>query len=61
MLIRLKCSCGNINVVNINKKMLHKELNRGEGGSLLGDEMLEVEEFEIDPKKCLGCGVLLVI
>jgi len=60
MLIRHKCSkCGSINVINITKKMLHKELNVKEGGTLLGDEMLEVEEYDIEPKHCLGCGILL--
>jgi len=39
--------------------MLHKELNVKEGGTLLGDEMLEVEEYDIEPKHCLGCGILL--
>jgi len=60
MLIRHKCKfCGSINVINITKKMLHKELNPNEGGALLGDEMLEVEEHDVEPKHCLGCSTLL--
>jgi len=39
--------------------MLHKELNLKEGGTLLGDEMLEVEEYDVEPKQCLGCDILL--
>jgi len=62
MLIQHKCkSCGDINVVNITKKVLHREINKGEGGALLGDEMLEVEESIVEPKHCLGCGTLLSI
>ena len=62
MLIRHKCSkCGSINVINITKKMLHKELNKKEGGALLGDEMLEVEEYNIEPKHCLRCKALLIL
>jgi hypothetical protein len=60
MLVRHKCKeCGSTNVVNITKKMLHKEIRRNEGGALLGDEMLEVEEFDVEPKHCLGCKALL--
>lgn len=61
MLVRHKCKgCGSIQVVNITKKMLHKEIIPNEGGTLLGDEMLEVEELIVDPKHCLVCNALLI-
>lgn len=62
MIVKIKCKhCDTINIINMNKKLLHREINRGEGGALLGDEMLEVEEIEVDERNCRGCGKLLDI
>lgn len=55
MIVKIKCDCGTINVVEVNKKMIHKELNKHEY-ALFGDEQLIVEEQILDEKFCRVCG-----
>ena len=59
MILKIKCECGTINIIEANTKMIHREINKEES-ALLGDEMLEIEEQIMDKHTCRVCEKRLV-
>jgi len=55
MIVKIKCDCGTVNVVELNKKMVSKQINKTES-VFFGNEKLEVEEQILDEKFCRVCG-----